>query len=70
MAVSPILRDGKALLENAGFAEPSSSVYALSFRTGEFRGKVDEPEQDLPKYGRTNALIDLTRLMIVVTYSP
>jgi hypothetical protein len=44
-----LLRDGKALLKDAAFAEPSSMVYALSFRTGEFRAEAPEKgTQDLP----------------------
>jgi hypothetical protein len=45
-----LLRDGKEALKAAAFAEPSSMVYALSFRTGEFRGVAPEKaRQDLPK---------------------
>jgi hypothetical protein len=44
-----VLRDGKAVVLNAAFAEPSAMVYALSFRTGEFRGTVsDKATADLP----------------------
>lgn len=35
-----LLRDGKELLKDAAFAEPAPTVYALSLRTGEFRGVV------------------------------
>lgn len=31
-------QDGKTVLENAQFTEPASELYALSFRTGEYRG--------------------------------
>lgn len=40
-----LLRDGKAILKNAALAEPSAKVYALSFRTGEFRGTVPDKEE-------------------------
>jgi hypothetical protein len=44
-----LLREGKAVVKNAAFAEPAAMVYALSFRTGEFRGTVsDKAETDLP----------------------
>jgi hypothetical protein len=37
------------VLRDAGFAEPSSTVYALSFRTGEYRGKpTGRADQDIP----------------------
>ncbi len=42
-------RDGKELLKEAAFAEPSATVCALSFRTGEHRDKVaGEAKADLP----------------------
>lgn len=37
-----LLRDGKVLLKDAAFAEAASTFYAISFRTGEFRGTVPE----------------------------
>ena len=37
-----LLRDGKEILRDATFTEASPTVYALSFRTGEFRGTVPE----------------------------
>ncbi|MHC4646142.1 MAG: PA14 domain-containing protein [Planctomycetota bacterium] len=40
--------NGKTLLKDASFAEPSSAVYALSLRTGEYRGAVVKPTEDLP----------------------
>jgi hypothetical protein len=40
--------NGRTLLRDAAFAEPSSMVYALSFRTGEYRGAVFKPTEDLP----------------------
>jgi len=41
--------NGRELLKDAQFAEPSSMVYALSFRTGEYRGKPSgRAEQDIP----------------------
>jgi hypothetical protein len=46
-----VIRNGKTLLKNAAFAESSPTVYALSFRTGEFRGKplsVASQREDLP----------------------
>jgi len=49
--------NGRQLLKNAVFAEPSSMVYAISFRTGKFRGKpsgrahndIPNSEEPLPK---------------------
>ena len=35
-------RDAKTILKDAAFAEPSSTLYALSLRTGEFRGVVSK----------------------------
>jgi len=44
-----LVRDGKAVLKDAAPAEPCSMVYAVSFRTGEFRDKVaGEANPDLP----------------------
>lgn len=45
-----VMRDGKELLKKAAFTEPSSFIYALSFRTGEYRalGAAKMPKQDLP----------------------
>ena len=41
--------NGREVLKDAGFAEPSSMVYALSFRTGEYRGDPGErAERDIP----------------------
>jgi len=40
--------NGRTLLKDAAFAEPSAVVYALSFRTGEYRGAVIKPTEDLP----------------------
>ena len=41
--------NGREVLKDAGFAEPSSMVYALSFRTGEYRGKpTGRADQDIP----------------------
>ncbi len=43
-----VLRDRKVLLQAATVAEPSSMLYALSFRTGEFRGQEPKmAKQDL-----------------------
>jgi hypothetical protein len=40
--------NGREVLKDAGFAESSSMVYALSFRTGEYRGKPKgRAEQDI-----------------------
>jgi hypothetical protein len=48
-----LLRDDKEVLKDASFAEISPRVYALSFRTGEFRGTVSKVGQDTPdKYGQ------------------
>ncbi len=44
-----LLQDGRTLLENAQFAEPCSTLYAISFRTGKYRGTVtDKTKRDLP----------------------
>ncbi|MGB2806390.1 MAG: PA14 domain-containing protein [Sedimentisphaerales bacterium] len=41
--------NGWEVLKDAGFAEPSSMIYALSFRTGEYRGKpTGRADQDIP----------------------
>jgi hypothetical protein len=41
--------NGREVIEDAAFAEPSSMVYALSFRTGEFRGKPSgRARRDIP----------------------
>jgi hypothetical protein len=41
--------NGREVLKDAGFAEPSSMVYALSFRTGEYRGDPGErAKRDIP----------------------
>jgi len=41
--------NGREVLKDAGFAEPSSMVYALSFRTGEYRGRPSgRAEEDIP----------------------
>jgi len=41
--------NGREVLKDAGFAEPSSMVYALSFRTGEYRGEPEgRAERDIP----------------------
>jgi hypothetical protein len=41
--------NGREVLTDAGFADPSSMVYALSFRTGEYRGKpTGRADQDIP----------------------
>ena len=41
--------NGSEVLKDAGFAELSSMVYALSFRTGEYRGKpTGRADQDIP----------------------
>jgi len=41
--------NGRKVLSNAKFAEPSSMVYALSLRTGEFRGSPSgRADQDMP----------------------
>jgi hypothetical protein len=41
--------NGKDVLKDAGFAEPSPMVYALSLRTGEFRGKPEgQANKDMP----------------------
>jgi len=44
-----VMRDGKELLKEAAFTESSSFIYALSFRTGEYRavGAAKMPKQDL-----------------------
>jgi hypothetical protein len=41
--------NGREVLKDAGFAEPSSMVYAVSFRTGEYRGNPKgRAERDIP----------------------
>ncbi|MCK4677275.1 MAG: hypothetical protein KAT48_04015 [Bacteroidales bacterium] len=41
--------NGREVLKEAAFAEPSSMVYALSFRTGEYRGTPSgKAKQDIP----------------------
>jgi hypothetical protein len=41
--------NGREVLEDAGFAEPSSQLYAISLRTGEYRGYPDLGRQrDIP----------------------
>jgi hypothetical protein len=41
--------NGREALREAGFAEPSPMVYAISFRTGEYRGNPGErAERDIP----------------------
>ncbi|HUT31074.1 MAG TPA: PA14 domain-containing protein [Sedimentisphaerales bacterium] len=41
--------NGREVLKDAGFAEPSPMVYAISFRTGEYRGKPDgRADDDIP----------------------
>lgn len=41
--------NGREVLKDAGFAEPSSMVYALSFRTGKFRGRPSgRADRDIP----------------------
>jgi hypothetical protein len=41
--------NGRKVLKGAKFAEPSSMVYALSFRTGEYRGDPGErADRDIP----------------------
>jgi len=41
--------NGREVLKDAKFAEPSSIVYALSFRTGKFRGKpTGRANKDIP----------------------
>jgi hypothetical protein len=41
--------DGREVLKDAGFAEPSPMVYAISFRTGEYRGNPKgRAERDIP----------------------
>ena len=43
-----VRRAGKTLLQDAAFAESTPWVYAISFRTGPYRARVAEPDQDLP----------------------
>jgi hypothetical protein len=44
-----LLRDGKAVLKGAAFAEASPTVYAISFRTGKYRAVVEPmPKVDPP----------------------
>lgn len=44
-----LIRNGESLLKDAEFSERSPSIYALSQRTGEFRGTVPpDPSVDLP----------------------
>ena len=44
-----LMINGRKVLSNAKFAEPSSMVYALSLRTGEFRGSPSgRADQDMP----------------------
>jgi hypothetical protein len=44
-----LLRDRKVIVKDADFAEPASSIYAISFRTGEFLGTVPKAaERDVP----------------------
>jgi len=41
--------NGAEVLKDAGFAEPSPMIYAISFRTGEYRGKpAGRADQDMP----------------------
>jgi len=41
--------NGREVLKDAGFAEPSSMVYAISFRTGEYRGNPSgRADRDIP----------------------
>ena len=41
--------NGREVLKDAAFAEPSSIVYALSFRTGKYRNKPGErARRDIP----------------------
>jgi hypothetical protein len=41
--------NGREVLKGAGFAEPSPMVYAVSFRTGEYRGNPKgRAERDIP----------------------
>jgi hypothetical protein len=41
--------NGREVIKDAAFAEPSSMLYALSFRTGEYRGKpTGRADQDIP----------------------
>jgi len=41
--------NGREVLKDAAFAEPSSIVYALSFRTGEYRNRPGQrAKQDIP----------------------
>jgi hypothetical protein len=41
--------NGREVLKDAAFVEPSSMVYALSFRTGEYRGDPGErARRDIP----------------------
>jgi len=41
--------NGREVLKDAAFAEPSSMVYALSFRTGEYRGRPrGRAKRDIP----------------------
>jgi hypothetical protein len=44
-----VVVNGREVLKDAAFTEPSSVVYALSFRTGEFRGKPrGRARRDIP----------------------
>jgi hypothetical protein len=41
--------NGREVLKDAAFAKPSSRVYALSFRTGEYRNRPGErARRDIP----------------------
>jgi len=41
--------NGREVVKDAGFAEPSTMVYAISFRTGEFRGRPPgRADRDIP----------------------
>lgn len=65
-----LFRDGREVLKDATFAEASPTVYALSFRTGEFRGRVaDRARKDLPNTEEPVPVV-LYRIDDVTTRNP
>lgn len=49
--------NGQEVLKDAKFAEPSSMVYALSFRTGKYRGASSTSARDLPNTEEPSPLV-------------
>jgi hypothetical protein len=50
--------NGREMLKDAAFAEPSSMVYALSFRMGEYRGRSSgQTDQDIPNTEEPSAKV-------------